>query len=290
MNIQSATTGNLQRAQNILIAMSRFTAEHNAPCVNLIEKFTLGKGNYQLTLPKVGQQEVYDLVDGQPYPEGEDIGLGVTDMTTSEVGSKCYLSKKLIRQFNEDVFKIVGRQQGDAMARKRDKDVIALFPALNASTTYGVDNADLSLLNASACVANLTSVPAPSPMVAVHHPIAIATLARNAAAIDATYYAGILGDFSEELLRNFWRVRISGVNFFQDGNIAKSTGADSGYGAIFSKSAMAYVEGLAPMVEREYNYDYRSWILYIQADYGVYEIDDSYGAPMLYEIGALSTT
>lgn len=290
MNIQSATTGNLQRAQNILIAMSRFTAEHNAPCVNLIEKFTLGKGNYQLTLPKVGQQEVYDLVDGQPYPEGEDIGLGVTDMTTSEVGSKCYLSKKLIRQFNEDVFKIVGRQQGDAMARKRDKDVIALFPALNASTTYGVDNADLSLLNASACVANLTSVPAPSPMVAVHHPIAIATLARNAAAIDATYYAGILGDFSEELLRNFWRVRISGVNFFQDGNIAKATGADSGYGAIFSKSAMAYVEGLAPMVEREYNYDYRSWILYIQADYGVYEIDDSYGAPMLYEIGALSTT
>ncbi len=31
MGIQTATTGNLENAQNIILAQSRYTAEHNAP-------------------------------------------------------------------------------------------------------------------------------------------------------------------------------------------------------------------------------------------------------------------
>ena len=94
---------------------------------------------------------------------------------------------------------------------------------------------------------------------------------------------------SAELLRNFWKINIDGVNFFWDANIDKVSGYDSGYGAIFSKSAMAFVNGWSPEVEREYDASLRAWELVMVSDYGCFELDDSYGAAMQYEIGALAT-
>ena len=51
MAIQTATTGQLENAQNIILGQSRYTMEHNAPCVNLIENFTLPQGAKQMTVP-----------------------------------------------------------------------------------------------------------------------------------------------------------------------------------------------------------------------------------------------
>ena len=62
---QAATTGNLENAQRIIIATARYTEEHNAPAMNLIEQFTLPKGSKQVTVPKVASMTMSDLVDGQ---------------------------------------------------------------------------------------------------------------------------------------------------------------------------------------------------------------------------------
>ena len=261
------------------------------PTANLVEKFTLGKGNKQLTIPKVGQMEADNLVDGVDMISSEEIGLTTTDLTTGEVGLKVILTYKLINQFNEDVFRMVGRQMGDAMARKKERDLQALFSGLNGGTALGADNNLLNLRAASGCVVFATANKFPSPVAVVHHPNALGELAINAAAIGSTtYFAGIMQGYSEELLRNFWSMRINGVNFFHSGEIDVISGVHSGYGAIFSKSAMCIIEGWAPMVEREQDISLRGHEVVITSDYGVFELDDTYGAPMRYEIGALSTT
>ena len=53
MPIQIASETNLANAQRIVIAECRFTGEHSAPCPNLVEKFHLGQGEKQITVPKV---------------------------------------------------------------------------------------------------------------------------------------------------------------------------------------------------------------------------------------------
>lgn len=290
MAIQTATTGNLENASNIVIAQVRYTAEHNAPCANLIEHFTLGKGNKQITVPKVAQATAQNLTDGVDLVDSQDIGLTTTDLTTAEVGLKFILTYKLLNQFNEDVFRMVGRQMGDAMARKKDEDIIALFAGLNGGTVLGGDGDNLSLQNAAACAVYATANKFPLPVFVVHHPNALGYLSTNAQAIGTTYYAGILGSFSEQLLRDYWAIRINGINFFHDGNIDKESGVDSGKGCIASKSAMCIVEGWAPTVEREKDISLRAWEVVMTSDYGVFELDDGYGAPMQYEIGTLSTT
>lgn len=297
MAIQTATTGNLEDAQRIIIAKSRFTEEHNAPCAQLIEHFTLGQGEKQMTVPKVGQATAVNLTDGVDLIDSQDIGMTSVDLTTGEVGLKFILTDKLLRQENEDVFSMIGRQMGDAMARKKDTDIIALFSALNGGTTLGVDNASLTIHMATGVVAYATSHKYPKPVYVVHHPNAIANLSKNAMAIGAgagvtqvAYYNGIMQGLSEELLRNYWGIAINGVNFFQDGNIAKVTGYDSGYGAIFSKSAMCIIQSQAAETERERDASLRAWEVVLVSDFGVFELDDTQGAPMLYEIGDLSTT
>ena len=61
---QIATTGNLEKAQKTIIATARYTEEHNAPAMALIESFSLPKGSKQVTVPKVGQMSMTDLQDG----------------------------------------------------------------------------------------------------------------------------------------------------------------------------------------------------------------------------------
>ena len=289
-DIQSATTGLLENAQNIIIAQSMYTAEHSDPCAALITSYKLAKGAKQFTIPKVGQMTASTLTDGVDIVTPEDIGMTTTDLTTGEVGLKVILTDKLLRQENEDVFKIVGRQMGDAHSRKKNRDIIALYSALNGGTTYGADNVTLTVAIAAGISARARANKWPRPIYAVHHPNAMAALAKSTMAIGATYYAGILGSVSEDIWKNFWRYTVDGVQWFETGDIDKITAVDSGYGAAFSKEALAILTSLAPTTERERDASLRAWEIVVVSDYGVFEIDDGYGAPLRYEIGDLDTT
>ena len=105
---QNATTGNLEAASKIIIAAARYTEEHNAPAMALIESFSLASGSKQVTVPKVGQMTVSDLADGVDIVDEEDIGMTTVDLTASEVGAKVILTDKLIREQQNNVFTIIG--------------------------------------------------------------------------------------------------------------------------------------------------------------------------------------
>ena len=90
--VQTATAGGLEAAQKIIIASSRYTEEHNAPAISLIESFNLAKGEKSMTVPKVGQMTIADLTDGQDIVDEEDIGMTNVSLTAAEVGAKIILT------------------------------------------------------------------------------------------------------------------------------------------------------------------------------------------------------
>tara|TARA_R100001086_G_scaffold140218_1_gene73560 strand:+ start:2819 stop:3631 length:813 start_codon:yes stop_codon:yes gene_type:complete len=267
----------------------RYTEEHNMPVVNLIEKFTLRKGEKQIDIPKAGQMTASDLVDGIDMTDSEDIDATVVTATTAEVGLKVIITDKLARQFNQDVFGVVGRQMGDAMARKKDTDAIALFSALNEGTAFGEDNKSLSYANASAVIANAKAKKFGNPLFVVHHPNAIYNLSKDAAQVGTTG-AQLPDAFAQAQVRSFYTgVRINQVPFFEDGNIEKVSGSDSGIGVIAHKTALGHVSSQARRVERQRDASLRAVELVITEDYGMFEVDDTKGAPLRYEIGDIVT-
>ena len=283
MPIQTVTTGQLENAQAITIAETLFTMEHSAPAKNTFTRYTLGKGEKQITVPKVGQMTANDLIDGEDITDSASIGMTTTDLTTAEVGLKVILTDKLVRQEKPEMFRVVGRQMGDGVSRKVDTSCIALYDGL--SNTAGASGAGLNLRSFLAVVAMLKNQKAPRPWACVHHPYAIYKLARTVATTAGTY--PFPKGFSEDLLRDFWNLTIDHVGVFDDGNI--TSGATS-KGAMYSKDAFAYVESLAPNVERERDASLRATELVMVTDYGVFELDDNYGVEMQYTSTAPSTS
>jgi len=291
MGIQTATTGQLENAQNIVIAKARYTMEHSQPCVELIEHLRLGKGEKQMTVPKVGQATASDLVDGVDLVDTQEIGMTTNDLTTGEVGLKFIITDKLARQENEDVFAIIGRQMGDAMARKKDTDVIALFPALNGGTTLGATTKVLTPANVAACIAFSKANKFPSPINIVHHPNAVYDITVGLTITPGSTYP-IPHGYAEDLLKDFFKMTLNQVAVFEDGNCALGYGGVAGdvMGAVFSKNAMCVLDQKGFGTERERDASLRATEVVVTADYGCWELDDSYGAPMLYDATAPTTT
>lgn len=293
MTIQTATTGQLDNAQRIAIEQTRFTAEHNAPCTQLIEHTKLGKGEKSITVPKVGQMTASDLVDGVDLVDTQDIGMTTVDLTTAEVGLKVMLTDKLVRQENEDMFRVVGRQMGDAMARKKDQDIIALFSAFGggfglSGNTLGAAGAALTLTRLSACIAFAKANKFPSPISVVQHPNAVFGIVTSAALTPGQTYP-IPHGFSEDLLKNFWKLTLNQVGVYEDGNIEADASGD-GIGAIFSQHAATIIESKGFATERERDASLRATELVVSADYGVFELDDTYAAAMTYDVANPATS
>ena len=284
MAVQTSSTGNLQNMSRIMLASARYTEEHNAPMVGLIEKFNLKKGEYQLTVPKVATMTAEDLAEGQDMIDSEDIDVSTVTATTAEVGLKVIITDTLLQQNNEDVFKIIGRQMGDAMARKKDNDIIALFPSLNGGTVLAADDKSLNLANASAIIATAKADQFGSDLFVVHHPNALWKLATD---VGNTLSTCPLPDaFNKPAVKDYWTgIKLSGVPFFEDGNIAKIGTSDSGYGVIADKTAMGHLAARARREERERDISLRAFEVVVTEDYAVFEVDDTRGSSVRYEVG-----
>ena len=284
---QTATTGSLENAQNIIIAAARYTEEHNAPAMNLIEQFTLPKGSKQVTVPKVGQMSMQDLTDGVDIVDEEDIGMTTVDLTASEVGAKIILTDKLVRQSAENVFSMIGRQLGDGMARKKDVDVLALYSGF--STDIGAAGRSMSLANVSAAIAYAKGKKFGSNVYIVQHPFAVWDIANTAVTASTTYPVPV--GWSADLLGNFFSgLRpINGVPIFEDGNITID-GSDDAVGVVADKSALAVLKSVDMNKEQDRDISLRATEVVITADYGVFELDDSKGVALTLDAGTPATS
>jgi len=278
MAIQTAATTELDEAQRVIIARARFTQEHNAVMLSLVEHFTLGKGEKQLTIPKVGQMTAADLTDGTDMTASAAIGMTASQIDCEEVGLKVIITDKLARQLNEDVFAMIGRQVGDAMGRKKDGDLLALLSSLSLGDSAGDETVSLARYAASATL--LQAVPVPLPIYAVLHPYQ-SHLLKIAVAVSGVYPipdSGLTVDMIKQWKAGQW----AGVPCFEDGNIDITTVSGIGHGGMFSKSALGYLQSLADTTERERDASLRATELVIVSDYEAFAIDNGYGVDMYY--------
>ena len=288
---QTSATGNLENASREMISTARYTEEHSAPILNLVEKFTLQKGSDTLVIPKVGQMTISDLTEGQDIVDTEEIGMSTVSVTPSEVGGKVIITYKLLRQNSQNIWRVVGRQLGEGMARKKDSDLAALFSALNDSTVLGAAADLFSAAKASRVVAVAKANKYGQNLRAVMHPNQIYRAAADLSTVGsaATVSNPIASGASQDQLKDYFRFNISGVNFYEDGNITVNSSGDA-TGAIFDQGALGMLTSVSMMTEREKDISLRAWEMVVTADYIAFEIDDDRGAPLHYDANDPSTT
>ena len=287
---QTATTGNLENASKIIIAAARYTEEHNAPAMALIEQFNLPKGAKQVTVPKVGQMQVDDLTDGVDIIDDQEIGMTTVDLTAAEVGAKVILTDKLVREQQNNVFTIIGKQLGDAMARKKDTDVHSLYSSLNGGTTLGAATKFMKASNVQGAITYAKANKFGSQIYILHHPNSVAYLSKEAATVASSGTHELSSGWSADLLKDFWSglKPMNGVSIFEDGNLAVDS-SDDATGVIADKTAMAVLKSVDTRTERQRDASLRATEVVITSDYGVFELDDTRGAGLIFDAAALAT-
>ena len=256
----------------------------------LTEKFSLPKGAKQVPVPKVDQMTMSDLQDGVDIIDEEDIGMTTVDLTAAEVGAKVILTDKLVRQSAPNVFSIIGRQMGDGMARKKDNDVLALYTNLNGGTKLGAATKFMKASNLQGIIAYAKANKFGSQLYILHHPNAVAYLSKESAVAASSGSSPIPEGWSADLLKNFWSgLRpMNNVAIFEDGNITEDSSGD-GIGVIADKSAMATLSSVETRTERQRDASLRATEVVMTADYGVFELDDTRGAGVTFDVTALAT-
>lgn len=298
---QTRATVPLADVSNTIIREARYTQEYNSPSWQLIEKVSLPRGADTVRMPKVGQFAIDNLQDGVDITSEQSINLSYVDLTSTERGAKIILTDKLTRENGTtDLFRVVGRQFGDAAARKQDRDTQALYAGLNGGTALGAAADIFSLAKFAACIAGARGGGASSadsngtepfnPQYAVVHPHTAYQVARSATAIGSAANMRVNDEREEKMLRDFFTgITFNRCKLYESGNIYVDSSGDA-TGVIAQKDAMVGLTSVGWNTKRDYDISLRATEMVFTSDYGVFELDDTHGRPMLYDATAPSTS
>jgi hypothetical protein len=156
--------------------------------------------------------------------------------------------------------------------------------------TLGLASKELTAANWTGCISFAKAQKFGTQIYGIHHPNAIAEYVKSQA-VAPSILSPVPAGFTADLLKEFFvgLKPLNGVPLFEDGNITTDASGD-GIGAIADKGAMATLVSVSMNTERERDASLRGTEVVVTADYGVFELDDTKGAPMTYDTSAPSTS
>ncbi len=228
------------------------------------------------------------LTDGVDIVDSENIGMTTNTVSPNEAGLKVVITDKLARQENESVFEMIGEQMGQAMGRIKEQDAINLFSGLNGGTALGLDGKSMTMNNLAAVIAKAKANKFGNDLVVIHHPNAVFEIVKDF--LGATPQRLDANKFVEGVLDQFYRWTLNRVPIFETGLINKISGQDSGYGVIMDRRALAFLTSMDTDTRQQRDESLRATEFITVSDYLAFELDDSRGAALLFEIGDHSTS
>ena len=285
---QTSTTGQLENASREMIAQLIYSTENNIVATkDVVEQFSLSSGEDTGIFPKVGKMSFSALAEGQDIIDEEDIGMTTVSVTPSEVGAKVILTDRLLRRNVATNWRSVGRQLGDAGARRENEDFVGLFSGL--STDLGSAGRILSGENFMNIITRAQEAPLGSDLSLVHHPVAVAKLGRSVSSLGGGTIRPIPTGLSQDHLNRFWEFTLLNVKVYQTATITRDSSGDA-IGAIFDRQAFGKLNEQGIRKERQRDASLRAWEMVVTSVYAYFEHDDDRGFGLTLDAAQLSTT
>jgi len=260
-----------------IVAEAMFIAEEQSLMRNLVKNYTVALGSgTTVTVPKYARQTAVGLTQGADMLNTE-ITTSSAVLTVAEVGIMATVTDLARRTSASAVIADVGKLCGEAIARKMDADLCALFGGF--STVVGSNLTQLTAAHVFEAVSKLRAASvSSSDLVCVLHPEVAYDLKFDIAGGFADANAG---DAANQAMVNGFVGRLAGIPVFESANIV-STAGDS-IGGVFSRDAL----GLAVLsdinIEVQRDASLRADELVATATYGVGELEDTYGIGMSFD-------
>ena len=272
-----STSSTLSELYTEIVAEALFVASERSVMRPLVKNYAISGGGKSVEVP------IYAAVSAAAVSEAADLSntainpTSVT-ITASENGIMTTLTDLGRNASPRNVAADIGRLFGEAIAKKIDTDLTALFDGF--SSVVGSAGAEVTVAKIFEAVATLRQASIPAPYSGVLNPKVAYNIKKN---LTNTFVNPNPNDLSNEALRTGYVGNIAGVQMFETSNVDGTSDTDNCKGGIFHKDAL----GLAMMqdlkIETQRDASLRADEIVATAVYGVGELHDSYGVEILGE-------
>ena len=267
-----STSSTLSELYTEIVAEALFVASEQSIMRPLVKNYAIQGGGKSVEVP------IYGVVSASAVSEATDLSntainpTSVT-ITASENGIMTTLTDLARNSAPRNVAGDIGRLFGEAIAKKIDKDLTALFDGF--STAVGGDSTALTSAIIFQAIANVRNAGVSMDGVsAVIHPMTAYDLKAN---LTNTFANANGNDVSNEALRNGFVGRLGGVPIYETTNIDHTgTGGDYKQG-VFHRDALALAMMQDLKIETQRDASLRADEIVATAVYGVGELNDTYG-------------
>jgi len=261
-----------------IVAEARMAAEENSIMRNLVTNYNIGSvAGTTIQVPKYSTVSAADLTEGTDMSSTE-VTTSSVSIAVGEVGVQAFLTDMATMGAGNPAQEI-GTLLGNAIARKIDEDLIALFDGFG--TSFGGTGTELSVADIFKAAATLRNKKVNGQLVAVVNPLQAYALKAN---LTNTFANPNGGDLQNEAMRNGFVGSIAGVDIYESAHVVIDGSGDA-KGGVFAPEALALAMKRDFVIEPERNASLRGWELNATAVYGVGELDDSYGVEMYFDAG-----
>ena len=279
-----STTTSLNDLLPSIVSEALFVASERSIMRNLVRNYTLGQAQGKtVTVPIYPAQTAAGVSEGTDLTN-TSVSTNGAVLTVSEVGIMTTVTDLARMSSASNVVADIGRLFGEAIARKMDTDLTALFDGFGTNV-QGDGTTAISAAAIFQAVARLRSAGVPgTDLFCVLHPAIAYDLKANLTNTFANPNAGII---QNEAMAAGYIGMLAGVPIFETSNMANTGTAGDFKGGLFHRDAL----GLAMMqdikIEVQRDASLRADELVATAVYGVGELFDGYGVELHYDSSIL---
>lgn len=268
-----STTTTLNDLIPAITAEAMFVANERSIMRGLVKNYSLPAGaGKTITVPRYPVQSAAALTEGNEVDNTAVSTDGAT-LTVSTVAIRTLVTDLVRNAAASNVVADLGRLFGEAIAKKMDQDLLALFSGF--SNGVGGASTALSAAVVAQAVAKLRANSVPGDALAcVVHPYVAYDLKKD---LTNTWQNPNGGIIQNEAMSQGYVGMLFGVPVFESSNIADTGTAGDYVGGVFHRDALglAMIGDITIETQRRASYVGDDVVAY--AHYGVGEIYDTYG-------------
>ena len=272
-----STSSTLSELYTEIVAEAQFVASEKSIMRNLVKNYVISGGGKAVEVP------VYAQVSAAAVSEATDLSNTQIDptsvtITASEVGVMTTLTDLARNAAPRNVAADIGKLFGEALARKQDADLTALFDGFSVTLGDGTTAISPAVIFNALSTLRANALPANECAVVVHPKIAYDLKSGL-----TNTFAGLDTETSNEALRAGFVGTLAGMRIFETSNMSNSGQAGDYIGAAFHKDALAIAIMQDVKIETQRDASLRADEIVATSVYGVGEIHDSYGVQLSHD-------
>ncbi len=276
----NSTTTTLNDLISPMVAEALFVANERSIMRGLVRNYTLPANS-----GKTIQVPIYPTVTATAPGENSDlssttISTGVANLTVLENGIMTTLTDYAMNVSESDVVRDLGKLFGEAIAKKIDTDLTALFDGFSTEVGDGTTAFTADAIFQAVAQLRKSGVPGDN-LACVVNPLVAYDMKKSLTNTFANPNPGV----GNEALRTGFVGQIAGVSVYETANMADTSGNNPGTtgdykGAVFHKDALGLAMLQDLKIETQRDASLRATEIVATAVYGVGELHDTYGVEL----------